>query len=223
MYMYGLTYAITSLGCSIGPFLVVVGSTLRHGDIATGLASYLAYAAGMGLVVGAAGSAAVLAQRSGARTWRPFRRLAPVLGGGLLTLMGSYLAWYGIYEVRLRSGADGDDRIVRTATGLQHSLAGWIDRAGPLGLAGLLLIVILGIALADRRVHSSAGSPATGNGVASVLHVHHIALVAVAVGRRSGPRRLASTAPIAAAPTMQAAQITARPGRRPSTDAPAAA
>jgi cytochrome c biogenesis protein CcdA len=147
MYLYGLTYATTSLGCSLGPFLVVVGSTLRHGDIGTGLASYLAYAAGMGLVVGVAGSAAVLAQRSGTRRAPRFRRLAASVGAVLVTLVGCYLAWYGIYEMRLRSGADVDDPIIRGAAGLQHSLAGWIDHAGPLGLTAVLLVMTLAVTL----------------------------------------------------------------------------
>ena len=40
MVLYGVSYAIASLGCTIGPFLVVTSTTFRGGDITTGVLAY---------------------------------------------------------------------------------------------------------------------------------------------------------------------------------------
>src|SRR4051812_23254367 len=48
---FGAAYAIASLGCAVGPFLALVVSTLRAGSAGRGVALFVAYAAGMGLVI----------------------------------------------------------------------------------------------------------------------------------------------------------------------------
>ncbi|GLE51776.1 cytochrome C biogenesis protein CcdA, partial [Mycobacterium montefiorense] len=52
MYGYGISYAIASLSCTIGPFLAVTAAGLRSGSVVTGVSIYLAYVAGLTLVVG---------------------------------------------------------------------------------------------------------------------------------------------------------------------------
>src|SRR6185312_17488855 len=52
MFGYGVSYAIASLSCTIGPFLAVTGASLRGGTTVDGLGVYIAYAAGITLVVG---------------------------------------------------------------------------------------------------------------------------------------------------------------------------
>lgn len=46
MYGYGISYAVASLSCTIGPFLAVTAAGLRGGSIVTGVAIYLSYSAG---------------------------------------------------------------------------------------------------------------------------------------------------------------------------------
>jgi len=50
MTLFGASYAIVSLGCTIGPFLAVVVAGFRTDSIADGIGLFLAYAAGMALV-----------------------------------------------------------------------------------------------------------------------------------------------------------------------------
>ncbi|CKZ06260.1 integral membrane protein [Mycobacterium tuberculosis] len=52
MYGYGISYAVASLSCTIGPFLAVTGAGLRGGSVVGSVAIYLAYVAGLTLVVG---------------------------------------------------------------------------------------------------------------------------------------------------------------------------
>jgi cytochrome c biogenesis protein CcdA len=64
MVLFGAAYAMASLGCTVGPFLAVVVTSFRAGDVAAGIGLFVAYAAGMGLVVGTAAVAVALARTS---------------------------------------------------------------------------------------------------------------------------------------------------------------
>ncbi len=119
---YGIVYALSSLTCTIAPFLAIVVTSLRTGDRSQGLALFVAYAAGMGAVVGVA--AVAVALTSGAvvaHLRRPGRLLPPVVGG-LVLLVGTYVAWYGVWEIRVLGGADPADPVVDTALEVQRWL-----------------------------------------------------------------------------------------------------
>lgn len=154
MALYGVSYAIASLGCTVGPFLVVTATTFRDGDILTGMAGYAAYAAGMGAVVATLAVAAALARHSATRVLRRVLPHITRISGILLVLAGGYVAWYGIYELRVYAGADGEDPIVETAGELQNTLADWVDQLGAgtfaLVLAALVTLGLVG-ALRTRR------------------------------------------------------------------------
>ncbi|EEP71098.1 cytochrome c biogenesis protein, transmembrane region [Micromonospora sp. ATCC 39149] len=51
MVLFGAAYALASLTCSIAPFLAIVATSLQAGSTSRGLALFVAYALGMGLVV----------------------------------------------------------------------------------------------------------------------------------------------------------------------------
>jgi cytochrome c biogenesis protein CcdA len=163
MTLFGAYYAVASLGCTIGPFLAVVAASFRSGSIAAGAGLFAAYAAGMALVVGTAAVAVALAQMS---VVRAVRRMAPAIGraaGVLLILVGAYVAWYGAYELRVLGGGDGADPVVDTAAVIQTTIAGWIDRLGPGGIAGILAALLLAAAIVvviRRRLTTAAARTA---------------------------------------------------------------
>ena len=57
---FGAGYALASLTCTIAPFLAVVVAGFRADSVAVGIGLFLAYAAGMGLVVGTVAVAVAL-------------------------------------------------------------------------------------------------------------------------------------------------------------------
>ncbi|NKE60657.1 cytochrome c biogenesis protein CcdA [Lentzea sp. PSKA42] len=153
MFGYGVAYAIASLSCTIGPFLAVAGSTLRGGDIGEGVLAFLAYALGMGLVVTVLAVATALASDMVTRRARSALPHVARIGGVLLVLVGLYVAYYGVYELRLFLG-DGDpaDPIVDAAATLQGLLVQWLDAIGPLPVAALLaLLLAAGLIVVRRR------------------------------------------------------------------------
>jgi cytochrome c-type biogenesis protein len=143
MALFGASYAIASLGCTIGPFLAVVVAGFRTDSIAAGVGLFLAYAAGMALVVGAVALAVALARTS---LIRGLRRAAPVISraaGALLLLAGAYVAWYGWYEIRIFRDADTTDPIIDNAARVQAAASAWLDRVGPATVAAAVAVLLI--------------------------------------------------------------------------------
>lgn len=163
MFGYGAGYAIASLSCTVGPFLAVTGAATRSGSTAGIVAVYLAYAAGLALVVGvlavgvAVASSAVLDR---------MRRALPYVnraGGALLLIVGAYVAYYGWFELRLFGGGDADDPVIGAAGRVQRALAGWVYQGGAwpwlLAAGGLGLILVAVPLRRRRRAAALPGSP----------------------------------------------------------------
>ncbi|WP_404385155.1 hypothetical protein LL946_04385 [Knoellia locipacati] len=145
MVGYGVAYALASLSCTVAPFLAVLASTSRASGVAAGFAVVLAYAVGMGLLVGLLAVAVALAR--GAVLGR-LRAAAPWVGrlsGILLVLAGAYVAWYGWYEIRVLGGGSTDDPVVDAALAVQSEVAATLDRVGPAGLAVVAALVVVGL------------------------------------------------------------------------------
>lgn len=143
MFGYGVAYAIASLSCTIGPFLAVTSTTFGAGSVLDGVASFVAYGLGMALIVGVLAVSVALA--GNAVTTRA-RRLLPYINrasGALLVLVGLYIGYYGVYELRLFfGGAAAQDPVVDTVGSVQQTVAGWVGAAGPTSIAVALAVVV---------------------------------------------------------------------------------
>ncbi|OBG64205.1 hypothetical protein A9X03_01600 [Mycobacterium sp. E1715] len=146
MYSYGVSYAIASLSCTVGPFLAVTAAGLRGGSIVTAVAIYLAYIGGLTLVVGVL---AVAAATASSAMVDHLRRILPIvdrISGALLVLVGVYVCYYGAYEVRLLgANADPRDAVITAAGRVQGALAGWVHQHGvwPWAVAALALTALV--------------------------------------------------------------------------------
>lgn len=154
---FGAAYALSSLGCTIAPFLAIVVASFRAGSVLAGLGLFAAYAAGMGLVVGLASVSLAL---SAPHVVRGLRGLAPVvsrLGGLVLLAAGGYVAYYGWYEAAVLAGADPADPVVAGALAVQGRLAGLVERAGGLLLGAALAALVVGALLAGAAARRRGG------------------------------------------------------------------
>jgi cytochrome c biogenesis protein CcdA len=149
MYGYGVSYAIASLSCTVGPFLAVTAAALRRGSLIGSGAVYLAYITGLTLVVGVLAVAAALASSA---VVNRLRRLVPYvsrISGALLVIVGLYVGYYACYEIRLRTAqALPSDAFLAAAGRIQGSLAGWVHQHGAwpwvLALAALVACALVG-------------------------------------------------------------------------------
>jgi len=146
MFGYGVSYAIASLSCTIGPFLAVTAAGLRSGSVLTGAAIYLAYVGGLTLVVGVLALAAATASSAVAERLRRILPFVNRISGALLLLVGLYVGYYGVYELRLFSAtrAIAPDAVITAAGRLQGALAGWVHEHGAWPWVVLLVVVAIG-------------------------------------------------------------------------------
>ncbi len=152
MFLYGVTYAVASLSCSIGVFISIVSTTLDDGDPLTTLLTFVVYALGMGAALAVLTVAVALA-RTGVVT--AFRRVLPhvqVISGGLMVLAGIFVAYYAWVEVQELNG-EGSSGLVSWTRDLQSSIQSWIEGVGAVRLAvGCVLLVALGAAVGGLLV-----------------------------------------------------------------------
>jgi cytochrome c biogenesis protein CcdA len=156
MMLFGAAYALASLGCTIGPFLAVVVSSLRAGATQQGLALFVAYAAGMGAVIGVVAFAVALARTSALVRLRRFAGRSARIGGLLMIVSGGYVAWYGWYEVRLLRGELPEDRVIGAGDSLQLRIAATLDTVGAPRIAAVLGVLVVAVIVAGLIRHRRA-------------------------------------------------------------------
>jgi len=101
VFLFGIAYALGSLGCTLPIFLVVVGSGLAAQDLASSVGQFFSYAIGMGSVLVAVTIGAAVAR--GALVAN-LRRLMPHVHRAsalFLTGAGLYLLYYWVIFARL--------------------------------------------------------------------------------------------------------------------------
>jgi cytochrome c-type biogenesis protein len=146
MFVYGVSYAVVSLGCTLPTFLAYVAGTITRESFTSGAAVYFAYAGGFASLLTAITVAIAGARRSLVVGLRRVLPLVSRLSGALLVLAGSYVAYYGWYELhRLGESDPAVDRV----TGLSFDLQQLIDRIGVQRLGA-----ILGFGLAAAAIWS---------------------------------------------------------------------
>ncbi|MFC5382063.1 cytochrome c biogenesis CcdA family protein [Aquipuribacter nitratireducens] len=157
---YGVTFALVSLSCTIGPFLAVVFSSLSVGGYAGVVVSFVVYAAGMGAVVGVLALSVALAQAQVVRAVRRAGRVLPRVAGGLVLLAGLYVAWYGWFELRVLAGTTTSDPVVDRALAVQGALTRLLQGAGPTAVYAVAagVVVLAAVTVLTRRSRRTRGS-----------------------------------------------------------------
>ena len=154
MFLFGVSYATASLSCTIGPFLAVTTTTFRSSSFVAGSAIFLAYAIGMGIVIGFLTVALSLAKAGVVHRFRALLPRINRIAGALIVVAGIYVAYYGWYEIRLFRGGGSDDPVISRAVRLQSWLTNLVvteDPARTAGVAAAVLALVAGAAVVRRR------------------------------------------------------------------------
>ena len=160
MFLYGASYAIASLSCTIGPFLAVTSTTFRSEGVASGIAVFVAYGLGMGAIVTALTVAVALARDGLVGRLRAALPLVTRASGALLVVAGAYVAWYGWFEVRTLSGGDGSDPVVDRASRVQAWLQRHLVPDQPV-VALVVVAVVVALVVGARALWLRRGRSAT--------------------------------------------------------------
>ncbi len=155
MIGYGITYAVASLSCTIGPFLAVTGTALSQSPLQA-LGTYIAYALGMGIVILVLSITSALAHSAIANHMHRLSRIAPRVGGVLMMLAGAYAIWYGRWELGVYNGNLGTDSIIDTAEASRLWFVDTIQAIGAQRLALLTTLTVIAVIAAARLNHPRA-------------------------------------------------------------------
>lgn len=153
MFLYGVSYAIVSLGCTLPTFMGNVFSSFTQQRFADALVLYLAFALGMGLVVITLSILVSLAQHEFVRNLRRALPWIQRVTGLLMVLAGCYLAYYGWYEHRvLNQNDNGDDAIVSATTRVAFALRDVFVGNGPAIVVGIVALTVVVVAALVRQL-----------------------------------------------------------------------
>ncbi len=142
IFLFGISYAVASLSCTIPVFIALVTQTFSRESFFEGLLSYVAYGVGMGSLILVLTLGLALAKQGMVSKIRSVLPHINRISAILLVVVGIYVAYYGYWELAIindwpvwNAPADFGGRI-------QTDLGTWLsDNKGTLGL---LFAVIIG-------------------------------------------------------------------------------
>ena len=145
--VYGVAYAVASIGCTIG-FLTtaVFGSIALHGFV-SGVLSILLYGLGMAMLVTALTVSLAFAKTGLLTIVKNQLHLIQRLGAIFVTLTGIYLVFYWYAAISETRSASFVTRIERWQT----RVASFLQQQGAIRLAVVLTIVVAMAVVASRR------------------------------------------------------------------------
>ena len=105
MFVFGIAYAVASIGCTIGLFIATVFSASARDGVAAGVGNIVAYGAGMALVVSALTIALAFANTGLLKVLRSSMQYVDTIAAVFVMISGAYLLWY-FYWVDVREVGD---------------------------------------------------------------------------------------------------------------------
>lgn len=149
MALFGVSYAVASLGCTITPFMSSAVLAVTRDGFVSGALVIGTYGLGMGLVLTALTVTLAAARGGLLRALRGALRYVDRVAAIVLILAGAYLVYYWVFDVStdsgLRTGRGGE--LARSANGLTDDVADWLQRQDAVNM-GLLLGAVVAVALA---------------------------------------------------------------------------
>jgi cytochrome c biogenesis protein CcdA len=153
MFVFGIAYAVASIGCTIG-FLTtaIFGSIGVHG-FASGVISIVLYGAGMALLVSTLTVTLAVAKGGLLRVLRNGLRYMDKLAAGFIVLTGLYLSWYWYVAISERTSAGN---VTSNVENWQSDVASFLQRQGSWRLAFVFAAVIGLATVVAKRARNNA-------------------------------------------------------------------
>lgn len=148
MFVFGIAYAVASIGCTIGPFLTVVLGSVSTKGIVTGIAAIGLYGLGMALLVSGLTITLAVANTAVLKALRKGMAWFEYVSGVFVLLTGLYLTWYWYTDLR-----DSSSDVVTGAVSWQESVSRFVQRnqTTVVVTASALVLVAVVVGLQLRR------------------------------------------------------------------------
>ncbi|MGA1628900.1 MAG: cytochrome c biogenesis CcdA family protein [Ilumatobacteraceae bacterium] len=148
MFMFGMVYAVASIGCTIGLLTTaILGSFSRHG-VLSGVFSVVMYGAGMAVFVMALTTSLAFANTALVRAGRGVMSVVSHVSSGLILITGVYLTWYWYVAITERTDQGG---VLQTFGNWQTTIVNNLSDIGAVPITVTSGLVIVAAALITRR------------------------------------------------------------------------
>jgi len=147
MFLFGIVYAIASIGCTIGLLIsVILGSINRHGFV-SGVISIVLYGLGMGLLVTSLTVALAFARVGLVSTIKKSFRWFDKISAVFVVLTGLYVTWYWLGAITDR----GSDGVTSRVEHFQTKVVQFLQDAGVYPLLVVFCVIIATAGVVIRR------------------------------------------------------------------------
>lgn len=166
MFLFGVSYATVSLGCTVGLFISSVANVFTRSSFLDGLAVFIAYALGMGSVIATLTIALALSKNSVAKNMRKMLPWVNRISAVLMLLAGLYLAIFGYWELQVLKDPSYSSAIVDYVNSVQIDVNNFINNIGAvkLGLFMFLAVGAVGVRAAFNSKRSKTRKSASDEG-----------------------------------------------------------
>lgn len=148
MFVFGVVYAVASIGCTIGLLTTAVfGSIAVHGFV-SGVISIALYGVGMGLLVTALTVTIAFAKTGLITGSRRVLRYVDKVSSVLVVLTGLYLTWYWFAAITQRSSAG---TVISGVERWQSRVVQLLQDVGALRLSAVFVVIVTAALIASRR------------------------------------------------------------------------
>ena len=145
-FLFGISYAVASLSCTVPIFSGLLSTTFSE-SFTAGIRTFVVFGLGMGALVTVLTIAVALAREGLVRTMRTLMPHFGRISGALLVVTGAVVAYYGWAEIQQLDGRTSGTGFAAWLQDAQSSLSDWIDRFGTTRL-GLICGAVIAGALA---------------------------------------------------------------------------
>ena len=155
MFVFGVSYAIASIGCTLPLFIGAALTSFTTRGTVSGMLLVLTYGAGMALVLTALTVTLALARGGLLAGLRHVLPYVERVAGVFLVLAGLYLVYYWIYNLRFdATGSTTGNGLATTVEGWSFDTQAWLQDRGGWVLGTLLVAAVAvtaAVSLARRR------------------------------------------------------------------------
>ncbi len=149
MFVYGIAYAVASIGCTLGLFSATLFSNVQSDGWLSGVLNVAAYGAGMALIVTALTIALAVANTSLLRALRTGSQYVDRIAAVLVVLSGLYLIYYFWYVDISEESTAVTDRVDSLQQRIQNQLNDHWQIAG--GVLAAVVIAAVAYVLSRRE------------------------------------------------------------------------
>ena len=160
VYVFGLSYAVASLSCTLPIFLVVVAGTIPQLGFVSGVLTFLVYGLGMSMLLVVVTLALAFGKQALVGWLRRSAQHVNRVSGGILLVAGAYIVWF--WATTLASGGLEQSSAVVLVERMSSTVTNLLgDRAMSVAAVLALVIAAAGIYawVATRRTSIRNGAP----------------------------------------------------------------